>query len=96
MGDLDELEDRADLASPITRGAFEQCYEMLAEVAISKGFLMPSNRSRRSESPANDEGDADRENVEADEVGRAMTTLSTTSVLFLYSSRPLAKKEKRR
>jgi len=51
MAELDNLEDRLEPASPATRGNFEECLEMLHELAVAKGFVTPSRRPRRSPSP---------------------------------------------
>ena len=42
MAQLDQFEDRPHLVSPTTRGTFEECYEMLAELAVAKGFIPPT------------------------------------------------------
>lgn len=39
MGELDTFKDHHDLVSLTTGGAFEDCYEMLAELAIAKGLI---------------------------------------------------------
>jgi hypothetical protein len=69
MAEIDAFEDRPDLASPTTRGNFEECYKMLAELAVVKGLIKhPRHTTQGSESPAHDE-DIPEEAEGSDEVG---------------------------
>jgi hypothetical protein len=95
MGELDTFEDRPDLASPTTRGAFEDCYEMLAELAVAKGLLKLPIRMRRSESPTNEHRSTDGDEG-SDEVSSGLRSLSKLPDLKVVNSLRLARKKTRR
>jgi hypothetical protein len=45
MAELDNFDDRLDLASPVTRGTFKQCYSQFVDLAVAKGFISPPRHS---------------------------------------------------
>jgi hypothetical protein len=92
MGELDTFEDRPDLASPTTRGAFEDCYEMLAELAVAKGLIKLPIRTQRSESPTNEDRSTEGDEG-SDEVGSGFRSLSQLPDLKVMNSRRLARRE---
>ena len=65
MAELDNFHDRLDLASPITRGTFKQCYSQFVDLAVAKGFISPPRHLEDAHgSPAADVPEPEHRGIE--------------------------------